>query len=221
VPFISGKDSLYNEFRTESGESLPIPPTLLISAVGVIPDATQTTTSDFKATDSIIYIVGETFEELGGSEYFRVNQGLGREVPRVNPGIGRQMMTRVGRAIRSGLVRACHDLSEGGLGIALAEMAFGGRTGARITLRKVPGAHRFHRDDFLLFAESNSRFLCEVPARSRSAFEHTLGRVPCTAIGRSTESTDLVVVGLKGDTVVQLGLAEAENAWRRALSKKL
>ena len=133
VPFISGKDSLYNEFKSESGESLPIPPTLLISAVGVIPDASRTDHAGLQSTrvrSSII--LGETLEELGGSEYFRRYQGLGREVPKVDASRGRRTMVAVGTAIRQGIVTACHDLSDGGLGIALAEMCFSGAIGARI-----------------------------------------------------------------------------------------
>jgi len=223
VPFISGKDSLYNEFKNESGDSLPIPPTLLISAVGVIADATQTTTSDFKAPGSSIYLVGETLEELGGSEYFRRNQGLGRDVPKVDASRGRRTMVAVGAAIRQGIVTACHDLSDGGLGIALTEMCFAGAIGARVALSKVPGSRRFKRDDFLLFSESNSRFLCEVPSRNRSAFESlTAGlRVPARAIGRTVKNPELLVEGLRGDLVVKLSLGEAENAWRRALTRRL
>jgi phosphoribosylformylglycinamidine synthase subunit PurSL len=223
VPFISGKDSLYNEFKSESGESLPIPPTLLISAVGVIPDTSHTTTPDFKAPGSHIYILGETLEELGGSEYFRRHQGLGREVPKVDASRGRRTMVAVGTAIRNGIVTACHDLSDGGLGIALAEMCFSALIGARIALHKVPGSRRFKRDDFLLFSESNSRFLCEVPVRERGAFESlTAGlRVPCRAIGRTLEQPELLVDGLRGDPVVRLSLGEAESAWRRSLTRRL
>jgi phosphoribosylformylglycinamidine synthase len=174
-----------------------------------------------KLTDSIVFLVGESCEELGGSEYFRINQGLGREVPRVNPGLARQAMMRVGRAIRQGLVLACHDLSEGGLGVALAEMAIGGRIGAKVSLRKVPGARRFRRDDFLLFSESNSRFLCEVEPCHRAEFERVMGRVPHAAIGRTRAAGELSVDGLSGDICVRLELAAAETAWRRALSRKL
>jgi phosphoribosylformylglycinamidine synthase len=223
VPFISGKDSLYNEFKSESGESLPIPPTLLISAVGVIPDASRTTTPDFKAPGSLVYILGETLEELGGSEYFRRHNGLGREVPKVDASRGRRTMIAVGSAIRTGIVTACHDLSDGGLGIALAEMCFSGAVGARIALGKVPGSRRFKRDDFLLFSESNSRFLCEVSARERGAFESlTAGlRVPCRAIGRTLEDPELLIDGLRGDVAVRLSLSEAESVWRRALTRRL
>ncbi len=223
VPFISGKDSLYNEFKSESGESIPIPPTLLISAVGVIPDASRTTTPDFKAPGSLIYLLGDTMEELGGSEYFRRHQGLGREVPKVDASRGRRTMVAVGTGIRQGIVTACHDLSDGGLGIALAEMCFSGAVGALVALNKVPGSQRFKRDDFLLFSESNSRFLCEVPARQRDAFESlaTGLRVPHRAIGRTRDNPELLVDGLHGDAVVRLSLSEAESVWRRALTRRL
>jgi len=223
VPFISGKDSLYNEFKSEAGESFPIPPTLLISAVGVIPDASRTTTPDFKTPGSLVYLLGETLEELGGSEYFRRYQGLGRDVPKVDASRGRRTMVAVGTAIRNGIVTACHDLSDGGLGLALAEMCFAGAVGARIALDKVPGSQRFRRDDFLLFSESNSRFLCEVPARNRGAFEKlTAGlRVVCRVIGRTQENRELRIEGLRGDVVVRLSLGEAESAWRRALTRRL
>jgi phosphoribosylformylglycinamidine synthase II len=223
VPFISGKDSLYNEFKGESGESIPIPPTLLISAVGVIADAARTATPDLKARGSLVYILGDTREELGGSEYFRRHQGLGREVPKVDASRGRRTMVAVGTAIRRGLVSACHDLSDGGLGIALAEMCFSGGIGARIALDKVPGSRRFKRDDFLLFSESNSRFLCEVAPRDRDKFESlTAGlRVPSNVIGRTLDSPELLVDGLRGDAVVRLSLSEAERAWRRALTRRL
>jgi phosphoribosylformylglycinamidine synthase II len=223
VPFISGKDSLYNEFKSECGESLPIPPTLLISAVGIIPDAARTATPDFKAPGSLIYLLGETLEELGGSEYFRRHNGLGRVVPKVDASRGRRTMVAVGSAIRKGMLTACHDLSDGGLGIALAEMCFSGAIGARIALKKAPGSRRFNRDDFLLFSESNSRFLCEVSVRERGAFESLAAglRVPYRAIGRTLENPELIIDGLRGDVVVRLSLSEAESAWRRALTRRL
>ena len=221
VPFISGKDSLYNEFKAEDGESLPIPPTLLISALGVIDDARETVTSDFKRPGSLLYLVGETLEELGGSEYFRIHQGLGREVPKVEPTRARRGMVGLHRAMRGGLVLSCHDLSEGGLGTAVTEMGFGGGVGAKVHLPRVPGAHRFRREDFLLFSESNSRFLVEVAPPVRDEFEHCLGRAVFGVIGRTQEEPVLSVVGLNRDEVVRLSLSEAEAAWRRALTRRL
>ncbi|MBN2536934.1 phosphoribosylformylglycinamidine synthase, partial [candidate division WOR-3 bacterium] len=221
VPFISGKDSLYNEFRTASGESVPIPPTLLVSAVSVIADARRTVSADFKRAGSLVYVVGETFEELGGSEYFRIHQGLGSRVPQVDAARGRRLMRRLGRAIRSGLVRACHDISEGGLGVCLAEMAFAGGLGAEVQLRKVPGARRFGRDDFLLFSESNTRFVCEVAREHRQRFEQVLAGLPFAPVGRVTADRILVIRGLRDAGEAQLDLVEAERRWRRALTKYL
>jgi phosphoribosylformylglycinamidine synthase len=222
VPFISGKDSLYNEFKTETGESLPIPPTLLVSAVSVIPDVGAAGPgSDLKATGNALYLLGETREELGGSEYFRINQGLGREVPKVEAARARRAMKALGRAMRAGLVRSCHDLSEGGLGVALAEMAIGGALGCRVQLRKVPGAERFRRDDFLLFSETNSRFLCEVRQLDRARFEAMMAQCTLAAIGRVEGSGMIEVVGLDGAVVVSLPVAEARAGWRRTLTRRL
>lgn len=221
TPFISGKDSLYNEFRTAAGDSLPIPPTLLVSAVSIIEDGRRTVTPDFKAPGSLVYLVGESYEELGGSEYCRINQGLGREVPKVDAAQGRRLMKALGRAIAHGLVRACHDLSEGGLGVALVEMAFAGRVGCEVRLRHVPGAGRFQRDDYLLFSESNTRFLCEVAPNRRAGFERLMRGLPCARVGRTTASGELVVTGLSGEEVIRADLGRAEDAWRRALSRHL
>lgn len=221
VPFISGKDSLYNEFRNEQGDSLPIPPTLLVSALSVIDDGDRVVTMDLKAPGSLVYVVGETFEELGGSEFFRLHQGLGRSVPKVDARRGRWLLRAVGRAIRAGLVLACHDASEGGLGVALAEMGFAGGLGLRISLRRVPGARRFQRDDFLLFSESNTRLVCEVPVRLRARFERALAGIPHAVVGRTTAEPLLVASGLAGNEILRVELTEAERRWRSALTRRL
>ncbi|MEO0052483.1 MAG: phosphoribosylformylglycinamidine synthase subunit PurL [candidate division WOR-3 bacterium] len=221
VPFISGKDSLYNEFRTAAGETVPIPGTLLISAVSVIPDGTQTVTADFKRAGSLIYLLGDTLPELGGSEYLRLHGGLGRDVPKVEPRKARRLMKQLGRAIRAGLVLACHDLSEGGLGVAVLEMAFAGGLGARLDLRRVPGAQQFERDDFLLFSESNSRFLCEVPLEARHHFERLMQGLPVRAIGQTTSELQVVIRGLQAAEVLRLAVADAERVWRQALTARL
>lgn len=222
TPFISGKDSLYNEFRTDTGESLPIPPTLLISALSVIPDVSVAGIgSDFKRPGDAIYVVGETFDELGGSEYFDIHHGLGREVPKVDARRARRTMLAVASALRRGFVSACHDLSEGGLAVGIAEMAIAGRLGCRIDLTRLPGAHRFRRDDFLLFSESNSRFVCTVPQRHRKAFEDCLRRTVHAVVGRVDDSGFIRIDGLNGGRVVNLAVSEAARAWRSGLTRRL
>lgn len=221
TPFISGKDSLYNELRTGDGHAFPIPPTLLVSALSVIPDAAVTVTPDFKSTRSLVYVVGETLDELGGSEYLRLQQGLGRRVPRVDARRGRRLMRALGKAIRLGLVSACHDMSEGGLAVAVVEMTFSSGIGCRIALERVPGAHRFRRDDFLLFSESNTRFVCEVPSGARAGFERAMQGIPHALVGRTQSGAEIVITALAGGVAVNLDVAEARAIWRRTLTKWL
>ncbi|MCK4439783.1 phosphoribosylformylglycinamidine synthase subunit PurL, partial [Candidatus Bathyarchaeota archaeon] len=133
TPFISGKDSLYNESPLG-----PITPTLLITALGIVPDIRSAVSMDVKAPKNIIYIVGQTFKELGGSEYYKLKGFLGNTVPKVRPNRAIKTFKAITEAIDLGLVKACHDLSEGGLAVAAAEIAFAGGHGMELDLQKVP-----------------------------------------------------------------------------------
>ncbi|MBZ0304193.1 MAG: phosphoribosylformylglycinamidine synthase subunit PurL, partial [Anaerolineae bacterium] len=129
VPYISGKDSLNNEYADTDGLRHAIPGTLLISAMGIVPDARRTVTMDLKQPGNSLYIIGETYDELGGSHFNQIHGRAGGTVPQPNRKAPALMRT-LHRAIRAGLVQACHDLSEGGLAVALAEMSLAGRLGA-------------------------------------------------------------------------------------------
>ncbi|GAH45533.1 unnamed protein product, partial [marine sediment metagenome] len=148
TPFISGKDSLNNEFQYE-GRTISIPHTLLISAIGVMDNASTAVSMDFKQAGDLVYIIGTTQNELGGSEYFRSQGFVGNGVPKVNPRLAKELMHRLSTATEKGLVRACHDCSEGGIGVAIAEMAFAGGVGASINLESVPLGEPVDRDDFI------------------------------------------------------------------------
>jgi phosphoribosylformylglycinamidine synthase len=221
TPFISGKDSFYNEFRDEHGRLHPIPPTLLISAVSVIPDCRKTMTTDLKQAGSRIYLLGDTFNELGGSEYFARYSALGNRVPRVNVHRARELMLALSRAIRQGLVLACHDVSEGGLAVALAEMCFSGGIGAEVNLKNVRTGETIDRDDTLLFSESNSRFLVEVDDQAAPAFERVIRSFRPGPIGRTCAEPRLRIQGLNGCFAVDAALAEMETVWRTGLSRLL
>jgi phosphoribosylformylglycinamidine synthase len=132
TPFISGKDSLNNEFRV-GDKKIIIPHSLLISAISIVEDVRKCVTMDAKEAGNLVYVVGTTRNELGGSHFSLVNGLSGGAVPRVDPAAGRQVFKAVSAAIRDGLVRACHDLSEGGLAVAAAEMAFSGGLGLKPT----------------------------------------------------------------------------------------
>jgi phosphoribosylformylglycinamidine synthase len=216
TPFISGKDSLNNQFRV-GDKVVSIPHTLLISAFGVMADAEKAVSADFKAAGNLIYLVGETKEELGGSAYYATKGFIGNRSPAVDAIVAKELYLRLSSATDKGLVRACHDLSEGGLGVALAEMAFSGGLGARIDLKKVPQSGNIERDDYLLFSESNSRLLVEITPENRSDFELMMGASACSLIGAVTEGNRLIVDGLNGGQVINRPLSDLKNAWQRPL----
>jgi phosphoribosylformylglycinamidine synthase len=181
TPFISGKDSLNNEFVTEN-ERIVIPPSLLISAISIVPDVRQAVTMDLKQPGNGLILVGLTKNEMGGSHYALVNGVGGGEPPNVDLETGRKSFLAIHQAIREGLLRSCHDLSEGGLAVATAEMAFAGGLGASIDIESVPIQDKLP-DDVVLFSESNSRFLLEVePTNIRRVLE-LLSGVPAAIVG--------------------------------------
>ncbi len=216
TPFISGKDSLNNEFESD-GQRIAIPHTLLVSALGVMEDVNRALSMDFKQAGNLVYIIGATGNELGGSEYLALHGLVGNSVPRVNPDGAKKLMDCLSAATEKGLVRSCHDCSEGGIGVAIAEMAFAGGLGADLQLKSVPLAGPVDRDDFILFSESNSRFLAEVAPEKQVEFERAMSDNAFAAIGRVTDDARLVIHGLAGAKVVDLPIDELKEAWQRPL----
>ncbi len=216
TPFISGKDSLNNEFESE-GKIISIPHTLLISAIGVMEDVNCAVSMDFKQADDLIYIIGTTHNELGGSEYFRTQGFMGNSVPKVNPQYAKELMDNLSVATEKGLVRACHDCSEGGIGVAIAEMAFAGGLGASINLGTAPLGEPIDRDDFMLFSESNSRFLVEVAPEDKDKFEKVMHGISLAHIGQVAKSEMLEIYGLGDRKVVDVTLAALKEAWQKPL----
>lgn len=216
TPFISGKDSLYNEFETERG-SICIPPTLLISAVAVIDNVEKAVTMDCKREGDLVYIVGATWNELGGSQYYGIHGYVGNRVPRVDSRKGKKLMDALNAAMEKGLVRACHDLSEGGIGVAAAEMAFAGGLGMVMHLVEVPLGEAIDRNDYVLFSESNTRFLIEVAPKDRRRFENMMAGIEFAAMGQVTDREKLEVYGLNGDIVLSVAIAELKEAWQKPL----
>ena len=216
VPFISGKDSLYNEYENGDG-SICIPPTLLVSALGVMDDVNRAVSMDCKQAGDLIYIVGNTFKELGGSHYFDIHGFKGNAVPKVDAERGKRLMSALSAAISKGLVRACHDCSEGGIGVAAAEMAFSGGLGMKIDLKKVPLGETVERDDFILFSESNTRFLVEVAPKNKDEFERLIKDIDFAAIGEVKKGDIFEVNGRDGGDAVSISIGELKEAWRKPL----
>jgi phosphoribosylformylglycinamidine synthase len=215
MPFISGKDSLNNEFRS-GGEPIAIPPTLLISALGRVPDVRQCVTMDLKAPGNLLFLVGATKNEMGGSHYNLVNQLDEGIAPRVDLAAAPAVFAAIHRAIRQGLLRACHDLSEGGLAVALAEMAFAGGIGADVMGLKTiaPG----EPDVVRLFSESTTRFLTEVASHNARAFLECIGEgVPVVEIGRTVKDPRMRIAGANGEWIVWATLVELKESWQKPL----
>ena len=213
VPFISGKDSLRNTSVDAEGMR-SIPRTLLISVTGVVPDIRRCVTMDLKAPGRQIYMLGQTADELGGSHYLAIHEIAGGAVPRVRPVQSRSVMRALTRAIRRGLVAACHDLSEGGLSVAAAEMALAGCLGMDLQLENVPadtGAA-----EALLFSESPGRFLVEVAEEHAEAFERLFPGLPCAAIGGTVDNGRLLVRHGE-DVLIDLGVEALDRAWKGTL----
>ena len=203
TPFISGKDSLYNEYAHE-GRSLAIPPTLLISAIGQVPDVRRCVTMDLKEAGNLLLVVGETRQELGGSAWSAVKGAKGGRVPRVDPTVGKATFRAVHEAISRGLIRSCHDLSEGGLAVALAEMAIAGGLGASVSLRDVPCPDDAAHDAVLLFSESPSRFVIEVRPGDLAALFEVFGTLPIGRLGEVTAEPRLSIAGIGGGPAVDV-----------------
>lgn len=215
TPFISGKDSLYNESPMGSVAS-----TLLITAIGIVPDVRTSVSMEVKDPDSLIFMIGKTYPELGGSEYYRLRGCLGKSAPMVRNKQAKQVFAGVTKAIDLGIVRACHDLSNGGLATAAAEMAFSGGYGINLDLRSIP-ADGVDRDDFMLFSESNTRFLIEVSAEKEHDLETVMEGKPYSRIGKVTEKAELCIHGLdRGKVVLQESIEDLHKSWKRTLSRR-
>jgi len=216
VPFISGKDSLNNEYSVK-GQSISIPPTLLVSALAVINDINKTISMDAKKAGNYIYAVGETLNEMGGSHYWKLKGSLGNSVPRVNPDKGKRLMDRLSRAISAGLIRSCHDCSEGGLGVALAEMAFAGGLGMELSLKRAPRSKDVREADTLLFSESNTRFVVEVSREKKFAFEKSMKGLPIGLLGTTKTGNIFTIEGIDRKIVVKTTTDRLKEAWQKPL----
>jgi phosphoribosylformylglycinamidine synthase II len=215
TPFVSGKDSLNNEYRDQSGRRVAIPPTLLITALAEVPQSSACVTMDLKQAGDLLFLVGTTREELAGSPLSDLGCDLsGATLPQVDLAAAARIFPAVHRAIRSGAVSACHDVSEGGVAVAAAEMAIAGRIGLQLDLSGI-GDHL--SVTARCFAETPSRFLISVAAEQREQFLTTLGDVPVLAVGSVSAEPYLTLTAAAGE-VYRWPVEELEQIWRNGLA---
>jgi phosphoribosylformylglycinamidine synthase len=230
TPFISGKDSLHNEFSYNDPDgkrqTISIPSTLLISAMGQVDDVAQCVTMDLKQAGNQLFQIGITGDHLGGSHWSLVNDLMGGCVPEVNPELAKATFATLHQAIKSGLVRSCHDLSEGGLAAAVAEMAFAGGLGAQINTEEIGIETKDSGPDddvdlkyaiaAILFSESNTRFVVEVEPEKVDAFKEAMGAIETQWIGSVIEEPELTIE-IGHCNVIESELHVLKSAWQGTL----
>ncbi len=217
TPCISGKDSMKNDY-VNGDIRISIPPTLLISAISRIKDVRKAVTIDFKQGGDLIILLGKTYAELAGSEYFAQLGLSGNICPKVD---GRQALRTyraLEKAIRMGMVRSVHDVSDGGIGVTLAESAFAGGLGAEIDLALVPQTGVF-RDDYLLFSESQSRFVVTVRQKHADSVDKLFRSLPYGVIGKVTKEPRFVVRGIYGASLIDTDIAQLKACWLAPLQR--
>ncbi|HUR63349.1 MAG TPA: phosphoribosylformylglycinamidine synthase subunit PurL [Candidatus Thermoplasmatota archaeon] len=226
VPYSSGNVSLYNE-----GPSGPIPPTPTVMGIGILDHYAHATTMDLKQAGNKLFLLGHTYRDLGGSLYLEKLGLEGERVPQTDPEILRTLADLLVTAIQKGLVRSAHDCSEGGIAVALAEMAFAGNLGARADLAGI-GAFGDESDlspkpmraDHKLFSESNSRWILEVdPKREHELlklFDKPVLRDMLYPLGEVTAKATVTLVDGKKE-LLSVSAEKCREAWRTALPKLL
>ena len=224
TPFISGKDSMFNDFKgfDENNNTIKIsvPPTLLISTIGVMNDYKKSVSIDAKFPEDLIYVIGETKKELGGSEYFEFigeetisKPYIGNSVPKVNAKEAKNSYEALNLAIDKGLIASSIPVNQGGLGVAIAKKCIAGKLGADINLQKLKVSSDLSRDDFVLFSESQSRIVVSINPNDKEKFEEIFKNIKISQIGKIT-SGNLVIKGLNQEEIVNIDLKTLEEEYK-------
>lgn len=216
VPCISGKDSMKNDYFME-GYKISIPATVLFSVVSPIPAVERCLSSEFKKPGDIIYILGLTRSELGRSEFASEIEDLGGDVPQVDLIPARERYLKFYDLVQEGLINACHDISDGGLAVAVAEMAIGSSLGAELRVEDIPISPQDMLVEEILYSETPSRLLITIPQAGQRAFERRLGKQTYQVIGQVRENTKLTFY-YQGERYLHDEIDELRKAWKETLN---
>jgi phosphoribosylformylglycinamidine synthase len=210
IPMTSGKDSMKNDFKAE-GIKISVPPTILYSMVSKIEDVRGTVTSEFKKAGDLIYQLGETYEELGGSEFYKMHGELGANVPKVRKEMAKELYLKVMKANELNLIESAHDISDGGLVVALAECVLGTDFGINVHMDSLENLSLNTK----LFAESHSRFVVSVNPENKEKFENIF-KDRQFYLGEITDNKKFEVAQ-NSKTIIQLTISDLESNWRNGL----
>ncbi|MBI9102373.1 MAG: hypothetical protein JEY99_08170 [Spirochaetales bacterium] len=219
IPLISGKDSMKNDAQL-GGKKVSVKPTLLISLMGIMDDYKKTVSSDFKNTGDLVLVAGETRGEMGGTFYNKILKDESGRVPGVDTKSALALYRKLYKAIGLGLVASCHDLSDGGFGVAAAESAIGGRLGARLDLGLLPGGPSMETmsTDTLLYCETPSRFLISVKPEKLEEFRQIMEGSFLSVIGEVEDTGNLTVTRV-GNPVFTETVENLAETWKSPLGK--
>lgn len=216
VPLISGKDSMKNDYVSGTTR-ISVPPTMLFSVLGIVPDVRRAVTMDTKAPGDVVYLLGDTRRELGQSELFNQMGIAGGIVPRVtDPARAKACYRALHAAICAAEVRSAHDVSDGGLAVSLAESAFAGELGIDITLDALAESESLAPWE-LLFSESPSRLVVTVAPASMDSFERRFTGLPLHRLGTVTTNDRLTVYGADHALWIDANLGDLKEAWQKTL----
>ncbi len=212
IPMTSGKDSMKNDFKRDNVK-ISIPPTILYSMVSKIDDVRKCITSDFKKGNDLIYLVGKTYNELGGSAFYQLFDELGANVPKVRKNDAKRIYEKMMKANSKTLIESSHDISNGGLAVAVIESAFDGKCGAEINFENSEIGINAE-----LFSESHSRFIVSVRPENKEIFEN-LFENDCKMIGKVTDN-NYFKVSENGNSVLEIEMNELLDSWKNGLKNK-
>ncbi|MCK4727354.1 MAG: phosphoribosylformylglycinamidine synthase, partial [Desulfobacterales bacterium] len=217
IPLLSGKDSMYVDGHLKGlyGETHKVSalPTLQFSCTGVVEDITRCVTMDAKFAGDLVYVVGETRDELGASEYYEHFGYVGLHVPRLEPDSCMKCYRALSQAIKEELLASCHGIYRGGLGVHLALVSMGGGLGMTVDLSGVPRVDA-EQDHVILYSETPGRFIVTIDPKDRSSFESVMDAVPYGCVGTISEGPELVINGLKGESLINVSVFELKAAWK-------
>jgi phosphoribosylformylglycinamidine synthase II len=219
IPLLSGKDSMYVDGHVAGtfGERHKISglPTMQFTATTLVPDVTRCQTMDAKAAGDLVYVLGTTRNELGGSEYYDLFDYVGLNVPQLDTEATKPLYRALQKAIAGGLAASCRGLYRGGLAVHAAMVGFAGGLGMQLDLSRVPTVDGALRDDQVLFSESCGRFLVTVSPPDRQAFEGLFAGLPCACVGEVTTDPRLVLVSQAGETLLDESIQALKNSWNQ------
>ena len=214
VPCISGKDSMKND-SIRGGKKISIPPTLLFSTIAKIDDVSQSMTLEAKKPGDLVYVLGKTKKELGGSEYLAMSNQLGNDVPKVESDTAIPLYKKVSTLIAEGLCHSVHTPALGGLGVGFAKIAIGGRLGLNLDLTSLE-----HERDLLieelLFSESNSRFIITIPESNKTQFETILQDSSYKLVG-SVIADPSLTIHFRGQKIIKRSMEDLVEAYTQTL----